>query len=179
MVRSALAVVVVAGLLGTPTAQADGFFLGVKVNRANVDVARTTEPGVIDSTRTRPSLFVGYQYDTGLEFQLEHWTGSTGNAVCRAGVAACPAIAVPTKARFTSATVGYEIFPTGGPFSVAGRIGVEAGRASFGTESRSRTSAIAGVTARYRFTDSVALGLDFAGSSFKTTRAGLELRISL
>jgi len=178
MVRLGTAIFVAAGLLSAPTAQADGFFLGVKLNRANVDVSRTTEPGVIDSTRTRPALFAGYQFDTGLEFQLEHWSGSTGQAVCRIGVT-CPAIAIPTKARFTNATVGYEVFPTGGPFSMAGRIGIEQGRALFGTESRSRTSAIAGVTARYRVTDSIALGFDVAGSTFKTTRAGLELRISL
>ena len=178
MVRAVAAVVAAACLLSAPAVQADGFFLGVKVSRANVDVTRTAEPGVIDSTRTRPALFVGYQFDTGLEFQVEHWSGSTGVAVCRAG-ATCPAIAIPTKARFTSASVGYEVFPTGGPFSVAGRIGIEQGRASFGTESRSKTSAVLGATARYRVTDSIVLGFDVAGSTFKTTRAGLELRISL
>lgn len=159
-------------------ATADGFFIGTKVQRATVDISRTAEPGVIDSTRTRPVIFAGWQHDTGLEFVVEYWQGSTGVAECRATTDPCPRIAVPTKARFLNATGGFEFFPAGGPFSLMGRVGLQHGRATFGIESRNKLAPMVGAGARYRVTQAVALGVDFSASSFVTRTAGLELRVA-
>lgn len=163
-------------LLLAPPAVADGLFGALKLNRAQVEAERSAQPGLVDATRTRPAYVIGYQRPSGVEFAVEHWQGSTGIAGCRAGVL-CLDVAIPTRGRFTSATIGYEIRPAASDFAFGVRGGAEYGRLSFGSGSSvSRTSVIAGVTGRYYMTDRLALGLDVSASGFDTRTYGLELR---
>lgn len=164
-------------LVTTPVA-AQGLLAAVKLNRATVDASIPPEPGVVDSTRTRGGLVLGYQLENGVEFAMEHWSGSTGTAACRSATNPCPAVAIPTEGRFTSATVGYEFGgqqPGGIAFGVRG--GVEFGRLRFGNvDTLSEVSALAGATVRYRFDDRWSVGLDVSASTFETRTIGLELR---
>lgn len=175
---TAAVIVATLGLLASAPAAAQGLFAAVKLNRATVDASIPPEPGVVDSTNTRSTLVLGYQLDNRVEFAVEHWSGSTGTAVCRSATNPCPAIAIPTRGRFTTATVGYEFAPHAGALSFAVRAGLQAGRLTFaGVDTRSEVSPVAGVTARYLLDDTWSIGLDASASTFETRTLGLELRV--
>lgn len=164
-------------LCAVPAAVADGPFIGVKLNRTEVDFVQTAQPGAIQATRTKPALFAGYRFGNGFEVALEHWSARTGFATCPPGIA-CPLIlvAVPTRTRLLQATAGYE-WVLSGAWTIAARGGIESARFDLAsTPANTETSAMAGITGRYHFGDGWSVGLDASASGSETRSVGAVLR---
>jgi hypothetical protein len=163
-----------AAVASTPV-HAQGTFFSVRVDHTAIELDTLPDPGLIDTTRTRPAAAVGYRFGGGFEVALEHWRASTGFATCPAGVP-CPAIAIPTEVRLTRMTLGYE-WPLAPSWTIGVRGGVESGEADYGGSTFEDDTFTAGATFRYWLNDSTSVGLDLAGSEFKSRSVGLEFRI--